>query len=326
MQVGRLQLGAVIMAILALVFSFSPRRASAQSTSFGDGAYVVGVDIQPGAYGTLNSDGGCLWERDKGFSGSDVIDWASVPIGPAIVVIRPTDTVFRSENCGTWVALPNAVTRGSITITASPDVCWSEGGGGSVNQACGSATYPVSLYPGDTLTASVSAPVNPSLRPGDPQFGPAVDRVAGGGESVSLTVTCGATPITDTTSSNHRIAHGSCTAGYNPPPVAAPVQPQASSSPPPQHSANVTAPVFLSFGDGIYAVGSNLPPGGYQAPEGDSCSWERLSGWDGTADEIVDSGGGTAPTVTIAASDVGFQTNGCGKWTQAIPIYPNSNH
>lgn len=76
-----------------------------------------------------------------------------------------------------------------------------------------------------------------------------------------------------------------------------------------------------SFGDGTYIVGSDIAPGTYRAPGGDSCYWARLSGFDGTIDDILaNNDGQTRPTVTISASDAGFETSGCGTWTQAIPI------
>lgn len=73
----------------------------------------------------------------------------------------------------------------------------------------------------------------------------------------------------------------------------------------------------VSFGNGTWAVGTDIPPGTYRSiniPSA-SCYWERLSGFGGTSAEIIanDIDGGVR-LVTIAASDVGFRSNRCGTW------------
>ena len=69
---------------------------------FGDGTYLVGVDV---AAGTWRAPGGefCSWQRLAGFSGDfneiiaiDVVD------GPAIVIIAGTDVGFMASGCGVW--------------------------------------------------------------------------------------------------------------------------------------------------------------------------------------------------------------------------------
>ena len=70
---------------------------------FGDGTYIVGVDINPGLW---KSDGGdsCYWARLRGFSGTlrDIIANDNVD-GPALVQINAGDRGFLSSSrCGTW--------------------------------------------------------------------------------------------------------------------------------------------------------------------------------------------------------------------------------
>jgi len=70
-----------------------------------------------------------------------------------------------------------------------------------------------------------------------------------------------------------------------------------------------------TFGDGTYAVGTDIQAGTYQGgcPEGGY--WARLSGFGGSFDEIIANDGPDGPTiVTISPSDVGFETRGC-IWT-----------
>jgi hypothetical protein len=73
-----------------------------------------------------------------------------------------------------------------------------------------------------------------------------------------------------------------------------------------------------SFGPGTLIVGLDLNPGTYRSSGGDGCYWARLSGFGGNSGEIIanDFTSGGQQTVTIAPSDVGFKTSGCGDWTK----------
>jgi hypothetical protein len=64
------------------------------------GALQVGVDIPPGRY---EADGGpdCYWERMRGSDGSERIT-NRLGGGHVTVQIADSDTVFRSDQCGTW--------------------------------------------------------------------------------------------------------------------------------------------------------------------------------------------------------------------------------
>ena len=76
--------------------------------------------------------------------------------------------------------------------------------------------------------------------------------------------------------------------------------------------------------DGTWLVGQEVTPGIYAAPGGEQCSWQRLSGFGGTADEVVASASGAVrPIVEIAATDRGFSTSNCGDWTTvSIQVQP----
>ena len=69
--------------------------------------------------------------------------------------------------------------------------------------------------------------------------------------------------------------------------------------------------------DGTYKVGSKLKPGLYKSTgSGTSCYWERLSGFSGSSYDIEANHFGEARQyVRILASDRGFKTARCGKWT-----------
>jgi hypothetical protein len=70
--------------------------------------------------------------------------------------------------------------------------------------------------------------------------------------------------------------------------------------------------------DGTYIVGTDVTPGTWRSRGGGSfaCYAARLSGFGGTLNDIISNEIGTngGLIVTIARSDAGFETSGCGKW------------
>src|SRR4029079_8679761 len=75
---------------------------SSKTSPFGQGTYIVGVDI---AAGTWTAPGGssCYWERVSGFGGelADIIANDFGATSP-IVSIDAGDAGFKSSKCGTW--------------------------------------------------------------------------------------------------------------------------------------------------------------------------------------------------------------------------------
>lgn len=74
-------------------------------------------------------------------------------------------------------------------------------------------------------------------------------------------------------------------------------------------------PPVVAFSDGTYRVGTDIQAGTYQASTPDDCFWERLSGFDGTPDEVIASAFGQG-IATIESTDAGFESAGCGNWTK----------
>jgi hypothetical protein len=64
-------------------------------------------------------------------------------------------------------------------------------------------------------------------------------------------------------------------------------------------------------------VGTDIQPGTYRTRSASSgCYWERLSGFGGSMGEILANENTDGPAVvTIASSDKGFKSQGCGTWT-----------
>jgi hypothetical protein len=79
-----------------------------------------------------------------------------------------------------------------------------------------------------------------------------------------------------------------------------------------------TGPQATRFGDGTWAVGIEIAPDTYQAPGGSGCYWARLSAFGGGLSGIIanDDAAG-AVLVSIASTDKGFETKGCGTFTKS---------
>ena len=77
------------------------------ATSFPDGQWSVGGDVQAGTYTVTVVAGspGCTWERNAATDGTatSVLESGNGAPGEAIVVsIKDSDKIFQSKNCGTW--------------------------------------------------------------------------------------------------------------------------------------------------------------------------------------------------------------------------------
>lgn len=72
-------------------------------TSFLDGIYIVGTDVEPGTYQNSGQNS-CYYSRLRGFSGSlgEIISNENTD-SKAIVTISLTDKGFKSSRCGTWI-------------------------------------------------------------------------------------------------------------------------------------------------------------------------------------------------------------------------------
>ncbi|MXZ62953.1 MAG: hypothetical protein F4Y98_04990 [Chloroflexi bacterium] len=76
---------------------------------FGDGVYLVGIDIEPGRYRADGPLWACEWARLGGFSGDTTFGYDSSPDiiaygreGSKIADILASDAGFKSSNCGEW--------------------------------------------------------------------------------------------------------------------------------------------------------------------------------------------------------------------------------
>jgi hypothetical protein len=103
LTVLRTAIAATVIALAATVQPLQP--VAAAPSSFGNGVQIVGLDIQPGTYRSLNPGGGCYWERLSGVGGTfGEILANDNATGPAIVTISSGDFAFSSSRCGEWSA------------------------------------------------------------------------------------------------------------------------------------------------------------------------------------------------------------------------------
>jgi hypothetical protein len=79
-------------------------------------------------------------------------------------------------------------------------------------------------------------------------------------------------------------------------------------------------PPRSKFGDGTFTVWTDISPGTYRSTPGPSvgppCSWQRLSGFTGSAEEVIASGvaAGDVQTVVISPTDQMFHSQACTHW------------
>lgn len=105
----------------------------------------------------------------------------------------------------------------------------------------------------------------------------------------------------------------------SPSPTPKPSQSPTPSPTPVRTPSPAPKPTAPSFGSGTKRVGTDIQPGTYRARGGSGCYWERESGFSGSLSDILANENPAGPTlVTIAPTDKGFKSHGCGTWTQDL--------
>ena len=275
----------------------TPAPAPLPPGAFGDGEYVVGVDIQPGYYRAMSFAhlGDCHWER-RGPSGEV---WTGGSFGAlggglthrvahtGIVEIAPADAGFGSRGCGVWVpglspilAPGQPFGEGTFLVGAEIEPGRYRAEGGVPGEGC--LWWRLTGFGGNGRGANAVA----GMGEGE---GAAVADIAPADAGFS-SYGCGVW-------SRDRV------------PAATPGQP---------------------FGDGAFLVGDEVAPGRYRNPGASGyldCTWRRLSGFGGAPGDILGEGwsGSYAPLgavddlppsiVDIEPADTGFYSYGCGDWT-----------
>jgi hypothetical protein len=230
----------------------------------------VGSDIQAGTYHT-DAGGQCYWARLSRLDGSGAgIITNDNATGSITVEIKPTDTGFESEGCGTWALVSqNPPTSQPLT-------------------QFGDGTYAVNtdIAPGTYRTAG-----------GDGCYWARLADL-GGAKLISNDNASGPVVVTiQPTDGGFKSSHCGTWSKVADPVLGA------------QGGAT-------SFGDGTWRVGVDVQPGTYQSLGQDNCYYELLSGFGGPDDVIGNDLPNGPATITLDSSILGVKSSGCGTWTK----------
>ena len=339
---------------------------------FGDGTFIVGIDISPGRYRATGPPGDCWWQRLHGFGGDtthghylspDIKGWGHW----LIVDIAESDAGFFSGGCGewsmdiaprikpgqpfgdgTWLVGPE-IEPGRYFANAPTDDCsWRrlEGFGGRTDRydagvGTGRAWDGPALLAATDIAGLDAAFVSVGCGVWSTEATPRVEPVgapADGHYLVGIEVAPGRYYATSPHScwfrrlsgfsgeyrdgigyllGNRELRHGIVD-----------IEPSDLSfrSRGCGWTADLTPRVTpgQSFGDGTWVVGDEIAPGSYRSLLGTECYWQRLSKFGGSGGRDIGIIGRTAKqgerqTVTVAPSDLGFHSWGCGRWTPVAP-------
>ncbi len=328
-------------------------------THFGDGSYLVGIDIAPGTYIADAGNGFCDWFRTAPFGDTSPDNSGGyVSKGRQVATIFASDTGFHSDGCGIWRplepanvdAVPDGVIGVGTLIVGSdvnPGVYFADA---AENRYCrwftlrGFAGRPADIIASGTGVVRGIVELTP--------------------ETVGFrSVDCGS--WTSLSNATNLEAHKTFGEGEHivnvhvaPGTYVSPGDEQgrcwwrrlsdfdgsdaaqlAVRNPVGRNITQITPhdAVFESFGcgdwevfdpvkdrdlremfgRGTWAVESEIPAGTYFAdvPEGSTCFWSRLSGFDGEPSAFVTSELAVGRSITTVQSfDVGFYSDGCGDW------------
>ncbi len=260
-------------------------RITASRTTFGDGEYFPGLDVEPGYYRTASPvDEDCVWGRPT------LRGWVRgtktpPPYGSGgywggkrpLAHVEDTRGGFVSSGCGTWEPWTQAVLPG---------------------QPFGDGTYRVGpeIEPGRYRATSPTA---------DCRWVRRSDFLGTRGYESTRQIAVGFTAFADIGESDAGFTASGCGVWSN--------------------DATPLIPPGQPFGDGAWFVGSEVAPGRYRADApSDECRWRRLSDFEGgngfsEPPGYAGYGDGTSALVDIEEGDAGFHTLGCGEWTPVAP-------
>jgi hypothetical protein len=244
----------------------------------------VGKTVKAGTYRAPGPGSNCYWQRLKAFGGStDDVRSNNNTGDPAVVTIAPADKGFQTSGCGTWTSDLSQITKSKTSFGPGTYIVKTDIDPGTYSAPGGGACYWARLSGFGGTTNDILANDIPSGR--------VVVTIAASDKGFESRG-CG----TFTKSSAPAPAS---------PPTAEPSSPSAASG---------------TFGDGTYTVGKTVKAGTYRAPgPGSNCYWARLKDFGGSVDDIIaNNNTGDPAVVTIAPSDKGFQTSGCGTWTSDL--------
>ena len=261
---------------------------------FGDGTFVVGLDIAPGRYRSTSPTGDCGWELLPDFTGIRPSIIGEFPgAAPTIADVSPETAGFHSGGCGVWSA--------DLTPIVTP------------GQSFGDGAFLVGseIAPGRYRSASQGSCMWERRSGFGGSTFHAGFRVGGdllGDSTYDGWLPQGAQTIVDIAPNDTGFLSDGCgTWTTDLSPIVAPGEP---------------------FGDGAFLVGPEIAPGLYRTDSGRSCTWVRLTGFGGQEADVAARSPGRQPDVVVAdlnaaivkieETDAGFLSGNCG-WSRLMP-------
>lgn len=320
---------------------------------FGDGAWFVGSEVEPGRYRMATPTDECSWERRGGGHWRPV---SGPRIGGAtmsVVTIAPGDDAFTSSGCGVWaqVAAPliepgqpfgdgawfvgSEVAPGRYRTTTPTDECeWVHiDAGGYENPGRSSFAMAIAaIEPDDTAFASrgcgewsrIAAPLaEPGEAIGDgawlvgSEVAPGRYRAAEDADGCrwELVEEAGVYLLPEGSRLPLRYGGGLTIVDIKPDDF-------SFSTGGCGWTTDLTPRVEPGqpFGDGTWLVGPEIAPGRYRASEADTCRWSRWGrGYGGFSGFEAGSGlSGDRSIADIGSDDIGFASSGCGVWSNDL--------
>ena len=316
---------------------------------FGDGDYLVGVDIAPGRYRTTTASARCYWKIG---ALTETKNFLAPSLG-TIVDIRAPDYIFSTHGCGTWttdlvprIAPGEPFGNGTWLVgseiapgryrTASDSCRWRVWSSEGFRPETGLAWTVfeedvVDIDPTDVGFSSRgckwTTDLTPRIAPGEP-FGDGTWLV-GSEVAPGLYVAERAHPVWEKCEWERRRDFRRGVARFFEISSSASLAAIVEINPDDAgfHSRNCgvwrpyPGPAIAPgepFGDGVFLVGAEIAPGSWRAasPTG-KCEWERLREDGGS--RPYGNGGYVWQVAHIAPTDLGFASRGCGTW-EPVPI------
>ena len=262
--------------------------------SFGEGVFLVGPEIAPGRYRATALSPECWWMRLRHFVPGERARTGTESHGgaSAVVDIAPSDAGFYSRGCGAWSA--------DLSPVLKPGEPFGEGAflvGAEIAPGRYRTTTPDRFCTWDRLNSFGGSTLHAGERHGSDSLGSV--GFGGGLPIYGDWQDESASAIVDIGPSDTGFLSFNCgTWSADLTPIVTPGQP---------------------FGSGSFFVGPEIEAGAYAADGGSDCEWLRLSGFGGTAADVVAKNHWTARLVVIEETDAGFFSHRCGVWSRLTP-------
>ena len=263
---------------------------SAAVEVFDDGVHLVGSEIVPGTYESINQFGRtCVWSRLSGFRGTDIERIATISSdGVTFMTILESDAGIRSSGCETWAPLQELddgidVAEGSFSdgmqLVGRDVAPGMYRAAEHVSTRCRWVRLSDWSWTVGVITERLQREV-------------AVAEIAAS-DAGFFSEGCGEWVPVDANLADNAVSTG-------------------------------------EFGDGAHRVGVDIAAGVYRSDQRfqvGRCRWARLSDFRGSQSGSIASGGSESGDwiVEVKEDDAGFESSGCGVWQSLDDLEPEDS-